>query len=1589
MKRLNTKFVVVIAAFLAVALGGLGVVVVYKVMRDPSRNIEQGRELERQGDYRGASKAYGRAVFKRRTNLEYMDLMRGALLKIVPETMEEARQHYETNLNILRQRASPNPADPAPWVLLIDELAQRAHFLTARPAWQTLYDAGVDMAKAVPAGGEPEAIALTTQAYALAMGELDLPTLDRDRVENGVKQALELDAKNEMAWEAYLTLLVTDINRLVASNQQITADQRRKELGEALVKADTDIPNSSVPAKIRTRLVRSKLARHEISMTETVKELEPLVDRLVEVSAAPGAHRRVVLNAAEQLLALGQTEHTERAVALLDRWIEANPDDLTARRLLSICLRSVDPERALSVARGIVDAPPRTVSLEAAFREEIRADAMERIFDVEIGRADGATTPEEKAKHVASAKAERDRLAELSRNQPDEPRLLKADAKLAMLAGDYMTAAAKLERVIAVSRAPEAEVFMLAADAAARRGELGLSLDLLNRGVDVSGATYPLLLTKARVELQLRRSADAVRTANLLLAYFPEDVAAKEVLGKAQSLQKAVSLEGSDDPLVKSLLETERMLGERNFDGARRAIDRLMKDGSTDPRVLSQAARLEIATGNDAKAVTLLDQALAVAPNDAYIIQLRAIADTRDPLERIDKLAELTSQDEAQRAGTRYLMTIALVANLKRDVAAGGRGSDGRIRNLDELKKTLANAEAAIPALRDAAVAAAPYNPGVLGAQFDEAVLARDLEKAVAIGKDAERNGNPLMGLFLQARALTQLLRFDEAIAALDRAKQQGLASAELSRQLAETREAMGQMPEALTAYQDAYNRRPYDRVLIERYTDALRRAGEVQRALTIYRDVANAATGDRTIINTWLRFEDLYGDRSLALCWRRKFYREFPFDRENGLALASLLTDGKADPRLLVDEQCRQKYSEGEWVGLPPAQKQTEMEAMLKSHRQEAEAIFRSLLTSNPGDFEAALVQAQAMSKIGLVADGEKVLRSAIAKAPADSAGPMWFALGQYLDKYDRTADAVSAFEEAKKHQDPKLRDGELALSDYWFDKGQWQRAYDALKPVLEARADDINIEAYRRMAEICQRLRRFDEGRKALERGRGSQSAEKIDAQYELLLGGIELGAADDAWSRGDKQAGERHFEQGLAAMRRSSQTQPGSALPWIGLAAAERNRFTRTGDTRALDQAITYADKALSLAGAYFPAVRLKSELHLDKEDMVGSIQAVERYIQLVPDSIEGRRLLAERHLRNNNVTRALGVLAEGAALSPNEAIWYQAIGELESRRGNGADATRAFDRALEIAPSSENLRQALEQRLRQATPDWQGIVVLARKYPEEVRKGPAAQSILAAALVQTGDRENGLQALRRAGRFVREEMAAGRATAGDLDVWYRALREIFPVPRTVELEAFVKEVFSNQLVPDDQRWLAGLWSETGKEGEPNARKYLEQAIAAADSMDSRYRARVWLISGNLAYLRDDCSGAIASFEKAILEDPDDSMSLNNLAYLLGECTPNLDRALEMSRRAVRINPTQPYFLDTFGVLLIKNNEAEAAIGPLSRSASLLPSASSLAHLAKAYHLTGRKDDAKAALEKAATLQPDEKTAAEIAELRATLG
>jgi tetratricopeptide (TPR) repeat protein len=111
------------------------------------------------------------------------------------------------------------------------------------------------------------------------------------------------------------------------------------------------------------------------------------------------------------------------------------------------------------------------------------------------------------------------------------------------------------------------------------------------------------------------------------------------------------------------------------------------------------------------------------------------------------------------------------------------------------------------------------------------------------------------------------------------------------------------------------------------------------------------------------------------------------------------------------------------------------------------------------------------------------------------------------------------------------------------------------------------------------------------------------------------------------------------------------------------------------------------------------------------------------------------------------------------------------------------------------------------------------------------------------------------------------------------------------------------------------------------------------------------------GETRQIAGDAPRARRAYEEALKYDPDNWITLNNLAYLLSDQLGENKLARPYAERAVAIADTQDT-LDTLGWIYVGLGEFPAAIAELSRAVRLDPgSALSYYHLGEAYRRNGQ--------------------------------
>ncbi|MCX6344499.1 MAG: tetratricopeptide repeat protein [Armatimonadetes bacterium] len=123
-----------------------------------------------------------------------------------------------------------------------------------------------------------------------------------------------------------------------------------------------------------------------------------------------------------------------------------------------------------------------------------------------------------------------------------------------------------------------------------------------------------------------------------------------------------------------------------------------------------------------------------------------------------------------------------------------------------------------------------------------------------------------------------------------------------------------------------------------------------------------------------------------------------------------------------------------------------------------------------------------------------------------------------------------------------------------------------------------------------------------------------------------------------------------------------------------------------------------------------------------------------------------------------------------------------------------------------------------------------------------------------------------------------------------------------------------------------------------------------------------------------LINDIPEAERVYMKGFSLDPENAGFLNGLGYLYADKGINLKKALELTRKAVDIQPDNGSFVDSLGWAQYKIGDYTSAIHTLQRATALEPDSAEVRyHLGAAYAKVDRLQEAQIELQKALVLNP----------------
>jgi tetratricopeptide (TPR) repeat protein len=152
---------------------------------------------------------------------------------------------------------------------------------------------------------------------------------------------------------------------------------------------------------------------------------------------------------------------------------------------------------------------------------------------------------------------------------------------------------------------------------------------------------------------------------------------------------------------------------------------------------------------------------------------------------------------------------------------------------------------------------------------------------------------------------------------------------------------------------------------------------------------------------------------------------------------------------------------------------------------------------------------------------------------------------------------------------------------------------------------------------------------------------------------------------------------------------------------------------------------------------------------------------------------------------------------------------------------------------------------------------------------------------------------------------------------------------------------------------------------------------ETLAQESPEDTKLSSKFYFSYGAACERAGDADKAVTLFRKCLELDPEDHTAANYLGYMWADKGTNLEEALGLIQRAVKLDPNNGAYLDSLGWVLFKLGRNDDALVQMRHAVEYMKDdATVLDHLAEVLLKLGKTDEAISILRKASKLEPDNK-------------
>ncbi len=403
--------------------------------------------------------------------------------------------------------------------------------------------------------------------------------------------------------------------------------------------------------------------------------------------------------------------------------------------------------------------------------------------------------------------------------------------------------------------------------------------------------------------------------------------------------------------------------------------------------------------------------------------------------------------------------------------------------------------------------------------------------------------------------------------------------------------------------------------------------------------------------------------------------------------------------------------------------------------------------------------------------------------------------------------------------------------------------------------------------------------------------------------------------------------------------------------------------------LEKSNEILDKLIDITGGVFELHIRKFQNYNALGQKENALSELEKVRELNPGNLTTLHTISRYYLESGDMKAAEAILMDARDRKPGEPTTLLLLAEIYTMNNEWEKLGSAFmemiedpmispDQKIELARFvfSQSLDFPEEEILQQQSEKI--ILALSESEPEY---GPA-QLIAADYFLQNNEFETALEVLERVNKTLPDHSEA----------WGQRIQLLFTLNRYEEVISLSES--ANNYAPDDSfiQFFSGASYMLNNQYE-EAEDWLQKATLSPSQR--AFRSVIYSTLGDVKNELDKWDESVDAFQNAIRLDRNNHNALNNYAYYLSLRSENMDEALEMSKRAVEMEPQNASYLDTLGWIYYKKGDYEFALEYIQQAVDTGDaSAEVYEHLGDVYDALGDDTNAKNSWEKAFELDPE---------------